>query len=940
MSIRPQDLLLAPDVDPQDVTAIYRAYGFESSSDADRNLKDMARTPRDHELLSLSIERLLEEFGSSVDPDAALANMERFVSTLGNRATFFAAMAENPAMIGMLATVFGGSPHLTEMLIRYPDYLHWLVSEMLDPGPRSRQRFVDEARAAVETWGRTEDRLRALHRFQHREILRIGTTDLAGGASLRGITNELSWLADAIIQVVFEEEWRRATAEKVRPGAEFAVIGVGKLGGEELNFSSDIDIFYIFSGEAHADFAVKLARRMTQVLGEPTGDGGFYRVDLRLRPEGSKGALATSIWALGTYYDSWGETFERLALTKARVVAGHPQISRRFTELTQAFVYRKYLDHAAIDEIRDIKGRIDAQVSRTGSLESNIKLGRGGIREVEFFVQALQVLYGGSLKEIRVRSTLAAIDRLEEANIIERAVARRLREAYVFLRNTEHKLQIVHQLQTHILPGEPRELRQCAGRMRMSLQSFQAALDAHRHTVHQTFQDLFAGRSRSEDRTPNFVHRFVSGTLDEESLRRWLGSVGFEDVTQTHHHLCLLRDAPRFGHSPTRMKNLLANVLERMFDDLAGLIRPDLVVTRFERLAGLVGARESLYVSLLENPRSISRLCRLFALSDYLSDILLEAPQMLDFIVDDALLSRPMRKPSPSANRRLQEFSVGAQYFFGFLSRKRASRILTRFAEQQLERLVPGDSATVLYALGKFGERELNYRSDLDVVAFHDGDYARACRVIERAVESVAGQFKLDLRLRPEGTKGSLVWNRQSYRRYLEERAEVWERVAFTKARYVAGNVALARDFQGLIADFVYGQPFGAAEVERMNHIRYRMERELGKEEAESWDLKVGRGGLVDIEFLAQFCQIRQRVAIPNTSVVLKKVGLPEQLRDDYEFLRDVESMLRLRSSRSASCIQRGDWAALELMLGVPSFQEAYRDVTSRIRSAYERYKG
>src|SRR5207247_10888308 len=216
-------------------------------------------------------------------------------------------------------------------------------------------------------------------------------------------------------------------------------------------------LIYIFAEQASSNRSSRLARGMTVILAEPTSESTFYRVDLRLRLEGSRGVIASLLRTLQTYYDSWGETFERLALTKARVVAGNPELGESFIELITPFVYRKYLDFAAIDEVRDIKVRIDEQVQKSVGLERHVKLGRGGIREIEFFVQALQVLFGGEQHALRTRSTLDALERLQLTAIIDSDVAGQLSEAYVFLRNLEHKLQIVHHLQTHEIPADPLE---------------------------------------------------------------------------------------------------------------------------------------------------------------------------------------------------------------------------------------------------------------------------------------------------------------------------------------------------------------------------------------------------------------------------------------------------------------------------------------------------
>ena len=934
--MEPRDLLLAPKIEPEELDGFYKSYGFRSPREADRNLQEIAVTETDRRNLARSIDPIFTAFGSAVDPDAAMSNLERYVSEIRNRSEFFVRLAEDPSLVELLARILGGSSFLTGILIRNPEYLHGLRAD-LERGPKSREDFITRSRETVRAFDDQRHRLNALHRFQRQELLRIGACDLSGKSHVRDITHELSWLADSIMQVVFEEAWRQMADKLEGRNFEFAVIGVGKLGGEELNFSSDIDIIYIYSDEAYAELATKLARRINQVLTERTGEGMFYRVDLRLRPDGGRGPMASSLGALQTYYDSWGETFERLALSKARFSAGHAALGETFLDLVEPFVYRRYLDYAAIDEVRDIKRRIDSQVASSGELESNVKLGRGGIREIEFFVQAIQVLYGGEIPDIRVKSTLGSIDRLEEALLIERAVGRRLREAYIFLRNVEHKLQIVDYRQTHSLPRDRDELARCAARMQMSLPAFESALDAHRKSVHDVFGDLFWTRAAAEEGLAATVHRFVRGGMADREALEWLEGMGFEP-RQALDNLRTLREAPAFGHSPTRMKNLLANVVKPLLENASRRIRPGRVLNGFERLTSALGAREAFFTSLLESPRSIPRLTQLFSLSDYLSETLLRKPGAVEFLIDDSLLSRPIPEPVETRSRRIHEFYVGAQHLFGIISRKQASRLMSRFAERELRNRLPVGSTVAVFALGKFGERELNYRSDLDVIAFHKGDYDAACQIVEGLTGSFGDEFQLDLRLRPEGRKGSLVWNLERTTAYLRERGETWERMAWTKARFVAGDRKLADQFVPLIDNFVYGRGFEAAEVDQMKRIRKRMERELAKEKEGKWDLKLGQGGLVDLEFLAEFLQIRNRIRIPNTALVLKRAGISAELLEDYHFLRDVESMLRLWSVHATTQIEEKDLPALELMLDLESFPETYGRVRARVREAFEGY--
>ncbi len=831
----------------------------------------------------------------------------------------------NEAAKSILADIFGGSPFLSNVLVSNPQWLDWLIAQVDDPRPKDRPTFLAEA----------HDHAAAIHRFHRREILRIGARDLTCRYDVRDTTSEISWLADAVVQVAFEQAWRELEQRFGNPALRFAVIGVGKLGGEELNFSSDIDLIYVFSGEDPTGFAPKLARRITEILTRHTSEGALYRVDLRLRPEGSHGAIVSSIGALQTYYDSWGETFERLALTKARFVAGHEDAGAQFESLIEPFVYRKYLDFAAIDEIRDVKLRIDRQVGRSVGLERHIKLGRGGIREIEFFVQVLQVIYGGRTGMIRARNTLIALERLAEEGLVESEVSLKLRDAYVFLRNLEHKLQIVHQLQTHELPADSAGLAKCAARMKLPLERFQAELQMHRDGVHQTFLELFAGRTRVEVGVAGGVHRFVNHQMDEAQAREWLAGLGFEDPANSVHLLAVLRDAPAFGHSPTRMKNLLANVLASAIEKATRLVRPDRALTGLARLAESVGAREAFFTSLLENSRAIERVIRLLTLSDYLSELLFALPELLDFVIDDRRFETPLREPVASEDRRVQEFYVGAQCLFGIIPRRRATRVLTRFAEREVRKHVPADSKIAVIALGKFGERDLNVRSDLDIVIAFEGDHAPAIRLVDRLLARLSENFKVDLRLRPDGNKGSTIFRTGFYGEYLATRAETWERMALTKARFVAGNVEIGRTVQERIHEFVYLRPFSLKDEEEMRGIRYRMEFELARETVEAFDLKTGRGGTVDVEFLSEMEQIRANFRAPNTVTALKR--LRPGLVEDYEFLRRSEMMLRLWSSVATTRFGVEDAKALGFLLGVDDFMTRFRQVTENVRKHWMR---
>ena len=468
---------------------------------------------------------------------------------------------------------------------------------------------------------------------------------------------------------------------------------------------------------------------------------------------------------------------------------------------------------------------------------------------------------------------------------------------------------------------------------------FQLELQLHRQSVHSIFSDLFAGKTRVEEGIAANIHRFVNHNMNDAQVREWLTAMGFEDAPKSLHILCLLRDAPAFGHSPSKMRNLLANVLTSVMENAAKLVRPDAVITGLERLIESVGSREAFFTSLLGNPRSISRIVRVLALSDYLSDILFSTPEVLDFLIDDDRLERPIRRPVQTSDRKIQEFYAGVQHLLGIVPRRRSTRLLTRFAEREVRKHIAANGPVAIFALGKFGERELNFRSDLDIVAVYQGAHTPALDAVEHLIAELSPHFKLDLRLRPDGKKGSLIFNLERYREYLADRAETWERMAFTRARFIAGNPALAAATQSLIDEFVYGRPFGENQAEEMKRIRYRMEFEIGREKEDAFDVKVGHGGFVDIEFLSQIEQMRRNIRIPNTVAVLKRLNNSAALIEYYEFLREVEMMLRLWSSVASTRFQTPDREALGIMVGVKDFAGEFNRVRNEVRKVWQRYE-
>jgi [glutamine synthetase] adenylyltransferase / [glutamine synthetase]-adenylyl-L-tyrosine phosphorylase len=479
----PRDLLLASRLEPDAVSAILAPYRFLDPAAVDADLQRIADAPLARRLLAEIVSALLAAAGDSADPDQALSLFERFARAALNRDQLLSYLADDPRTIDLLMRTFGASPFMAEILIRDPASFYWLADPEVLGRPRALDRLREDLSHLLAPLRTHASRLDALRRLKRREILHIGVRDLAALSTVEQTIGALSTLADVLIQgacAACASELRQSHCEPPTDAPDplgFAVIALGKLGGGELNFSSDVDLFYVAAtaDELPAlaaalrvplpDFHDRLARALTTALSSATNEGYVFRVDLRLRPEGRAGALVQTLPMLKEYYGSRGATWERLALVKARHVAGDVELARRFLEASEGFVYERGLDSAALADVRELKARIDQQMAERGQTLTHVKLGLGGIREIELIVQALQLAFGRGNPELRTPGTLAALAALAAAGHLRPEECATLVAAYLFLRDVENKLQMVHDTQSHQLPDAPLDRRRCALRL-------------------------------------------------------------------------------------------------------------------------------------------------------------------------------------------------------------------------------------------------------------------------------------------------------------------------------------------------------------------------------------------------------------------------------------------------------------------------------------------
>ncbi len=897
-----------------------------------------------------------------------------------------------------------------------------------------------------------------LRRYKCREMLRIGSRDLCGLADLVAVTAELSALAAAALQqayVVCDRQLRSEhgapllAAESGTPGreAEFTVFGMGKFGGVELNFSSDIDLIYFYTSERGEtagitdplgqpknriplhNYFCKLAELVTRAVGQATEDGFVFRVDLRLRPEGNSGEMANSLRGAEVYYESWGQSWERAAMLKARPVAGSRALGEQLLKNLEPFIYRRFLDYAMIEDIKVMKQKIDRSLTREREGELNLKLGQGGIREIEFFIQAMQLIYAGKNPALREKNSLKALALLHREGLVKQDEYRTLREAYIFLRTVEHRIQVVQERQTHNLPTRTEELRALARRCGFpGAEAFRLELDRHRQGVAAIYHDLFytSEEERHEQVRPEILF-LLDPNADPDLAKDILEERGFRNPDAAFESLQLLRGAPH-SFLTQRARRHLERIAPLLLQEVVDAPEPDMALLNLERFLGALRARATFFALLAENKGIIQVLVSLFGTSQFLSRIFIQHPEILDSLVsrsyaapfkDRATMARDLAELLKSAADYEQKLDVLRRFrneeflriamgdIHGHTPQGQGTLQLSCLAEVCLEQAVAiareellprfglpvskasGEEAQfAIVGMGKLGGRELNYHSDLDIIFIYEGDGetrpAPGCdaerfreqtnpeyfsRLAQRTISVLTLMtregtvYQIDTRLRPSGNQGPLVTSLAAFERYHEASAQLWERQALTKARSVVGPDALAGRIDRLIGCCVYQRPLPAGLKEEIYRLRGRMEAEIAREGEEHYNIKTGRGGMVDVEFVVQYLQLLHGGTHPalrttNTLQALQRLqeeGLLSQatytaLEGGYKFLRRVENRLRLVHDQSINELSGDRTYLLRLArrLGYPDrprhpadvFLEDYHRTTEEIRRVFEQYLG
>src|SRR5438067_6496245 len=692
-----------------------------------------------------------------------------------------------------LLHLFAFSSICAGRLTQDPDSLLWLCQPQICGAPRSYAEMLGYLRRSAGN-AIADQGFSALRFWKGREMTRIALRELANVAPLEETTAELSQVAEICIRNVFEHWNAEFRQQYGSPKAEFAILALGKLGGGELNYSSDVDLLFLYSEDgqltahiSYHEFFNRLGKEILETFSTRHRAGSLFRVDLRLRPEGSAGPLARSLASMENYYAGFGETWERLALIKARGIGGSRELAYEFLRQHQPFIYPRSPTPDLLDEIANIKRRIERDVVGPDKLERDVKLGTGGIREIEFVVQALQLIHGAHHAFLQEASTLKALRGLRQLDLLPRDEVLTLDKAYRFLRRVEHRLQIEAEQQTHTVPREPEALRRLALSLRFSSgERFTVALQEKMHSVRSIFE------------------RVISKT-HAEPAKIDLGI--FSNQKRAAKALADLAQGPASFHIAPRTRQIFRKLRPVLLEWLAKAADPDATLNQLVRFVEAYGLRSLLFELLVTNPRLLELLVKTFDASRFASELLIRRPQLLEDITRDPTFHEPRsmaenlrRIDSLGADasnldpirayRQRQLLRIILREVLGLSSPAATFTELSDVAEACLlymARLLGNEQLTII-ALGKFGGREISYGADLDVLFVGDDTRAAQNLVIAMAQPTAEGNiWALDARLRPEGEKGPIVCSLETYKSYYANRAQPWELQALTRARAVSG---------------------------------------------------------------------------------------------------------------------------------------------------------
>jgi glutamate-ammonia-ligase adenylyltransferase len=855
-----------------------------------------------------------------------------------------------PDITASLIKVWASSEFIASSCTRKPE----LLTGLIESGDLTRSYTSDYYATQLKQQTVTDEAtlMILLRQFRRREMVRIAWRDLAGWSELPETLSELSWLADACIQTALDFLYQQACEKRGTPlltdgtPQQIVVLGMGKLGAYELNYSSDIDLIFAYAEDgvlpdrkstSYGEFFTKLCQSLVRVLDDTTVDGFVFRTDIRLRPYGDSGAVIMTFDGMEHYYLTQAREWERYAMIKARQVAGDFVTGKQLMSMLSAFVYRRYLDYGAFEELRSLKAQITQELRRKDRME-NVKLGPGGIREIEFIGQAFQLIRGGTEKRLQTRGIMDVLQLLGELALLSRQDVEQLQHAYCFLRRVENHIQQYQDKQTHDLPTSDTVQTILAYSLDYAdWHSFKTELDGVRKKVHSLFDQVFSVSKQEE--ISQLSQTIWLAVADEQELLESLGDYGFRHPKASLAELQHFKNTPGIRRLSSKGAGVLNRLMPQLIDALQNLTNPDETLKRILDLFAAVAGR-TVYLSLLaENPQGLAQLIKLSAASPWICEHLAQYPILFDELLDADSLYVPLKKSDLNAQltillepidiqdlerlmivlrqfKQQQVLRVAAADIMGVLPLMVVSDYLTYIAESIVEQVLnrawlmlvdkhgyPPDcqgqpKGFGVVGFGKLGGIELGYGSDLDMVFLSDYSDANAMTDGEKPISTaqfygrlglkvrhildtklLSGVlYEVDMRLRPSGDSGLLVAPISSYENYLTNQAWTWEHQALVRARFIAGDEHLKINYEA-IRHRVLSLPRDKAQLKiEVREMREKMRSALATKESNKFDLKQSKGGIADIEFMVQYSILAEAATHPSLTTYTDNVRLLEGL--------------------------------------------------------------
>ena len=854
----------------------------------------------------------------------------------------------------------------------------------------SREEMNARLAATCPPGSDDEQLKRALRQLRQAVMCRLIVRDTAAGATLGEVVETMTALADATTNFALSHvhcQLAELYGEPLKADGSpqrLMIVGMGKLGGRELNVSSDVDYIFVYPEEGETagradgtrridnyEFFTRLGRRLIAALGEATADGQVFRVDMRLRPNGDSGPLVCSLDTLENYFITQGREWERYAWIKGRLMNEGDNLTgidpAALTQVVRPFIYRKYLDFGAINAMQDLHAQIRREVSRRDRAD-HIKLGPGGIREIEFVAQVFQLIRGGRDTALQIRPTCQVLGLLAERGQLAPEAVAELLPAYDFLRRLEHRLQYVDDQQTHSLPTE--EVAQAHIALSMDFPdwaAFRTVLDGHRERVSGHFDAVFGDRDDSEckHQAPSNFTGIWQGDFDTDTAAQHLREAGFQDIPGTLDKIDRYRSGSRYRQLPSSNRERLDALAPRLLELAGKTPEPDTTVARGLELFEAIGGRGAYLALLQQYPQALHKVADLMCASSWAAEYLTRHPIVLDELLDPRLfeaandwptfradLARRLADEGDDSERQMdilrethhaQLFRLLVQDLAGIHSVEQISDHLTELADSLVAATIPqcwnklskrhrDTPRFAVIGYGKMGGKELGYASDLDLVFIYDDDDQSSPEIYNRLAQrmntwlssrTAAGTvYETDFRLRPNGDAGLLATSMPSFVQYQQENAWVWEHQALTRARFVAGDPAVGATFDRVRED-ILRQPRDLAKLrEEVLAMRQKMLDNLASNSETEFDIKHDPGGIVDVEFIVQYLILAHAHQHPQLCANLGNIALlriaaelglipaamADPCRDAYREYRRQQHIKRLNGTPKAR-ISRADQA-------------------------------